>query len=164
MDVARSPGPRQKCHRFRGPRSSAALQRRCRAQFHERNSSSNISLPPGGGTSEAVPAPPVNPTFATDCTTDFRTRVLHVNIRGWLSHFVELEAHVCLLPYKPMIIFVNETFLDESVESITFDGYEVICRHDRADGRRGGGILVLATTLFAPCLTLLEKSNCAERC
>ena len=45
--------------------------------------------------------------------------ILHVNLRGWLSHKDELHFYLTLLPKFPHLIAINETFLDDSVETAT---------------------------------------------
>ena len=119
--------------------------------------------PPSGGPSKSGPEPLVEP-MVQNSTDVSMLSILHVNIRGWLSHHVELEAHIRLLPKVPMFVVVNETFLNASVEAVKLSGYDIICRRDRDDGRQGGGILVLASTPNALNVTLLKKSEVAERC
>ena len=48
--------------------------------------------------------------------------ILHIYLRGWLSHNAELAAHIRLLSEQPTIVCVNETVLDENVESVEPEG------------------------------------------
>ena len=92
---ASNPGPRL---RRRGPRSEAA-----RAMRRERRQHLTIGTQP----------PP-----ATEICEDMKFRILHANIRGWISHAAELTARVRLMDEKPDLICVNETFLNRIVEHI----------------------------------------------
>ena len=114
--------------------------------------------PPSGGPSKSGPEPLVEP-MVQNSTDVSMLSILHVNIRGWLSHHVELEAHIRLLPKVPMFVVVNETFLNASVEAVKLSGYDIICRRDRDDGRQRGGILVFASTPNALNVTLLENQK-----
>ena len=64
---------------------------------------------------------------------------------------------------KPMLVCLNETLLDASVESTGLGGYTLISRRDRDDGRSGGGIALFAADCIAPQMVLLEKSEDHER-
>ena len=68
---------------------------------------------------------------------DMEFRVLHVNIRDWISHAAELVARLRRLKEKPDLICVNETFLDRTLEHRTLEGYSLVARRDRSDGRLG---------------------------
>ena len=94
---------------------------------------------------------------------DMKFRVLHVNIRGWISHVAELVARLRRLQEKPDLICVNETFLDRTVEHLTLEGYTLVARRDRNDGRQGGGIAAFATSDIAERVTLIQSSDDAER-
>ena len=89
--------------------------------------------------------------------------IFHVNIQGWLSHSAELTARVRLIDEKPDLICVNETFLNGTVENVFLEGYTVVMRRDRADGRNGGGILALARREIAERITVVLSSEAAER-
>jgi hypothetical protein len=89
--------------------------------------------------------------------------ILHINIQGFLSHAAELVAYIRLLRRPPMIICVNESFLDKSVKDVELEGYEVSARRDRTDGRKGGGVLVFTRADNANNVTLLETSLRSER-
>ena len=165
VDVVRLPGLRSRRHRQRGPRSADALMRRSSGQvaMHANAYCRNL-LPPSGGPSQSGPLPLVEQPMVQNSAVDSVLSILHVNIRGWLSHHAELEAHIRLLPKKPMIVAVNESFLNASVSSVKLNGYELICRHDRDDGKQGGGILVFIAIAYSSNVTLLKRSDTAERC
>ena len=58
---------------------------------------------------------------------------------------------------KPDLVCVNETFLNQSVEDIALEGYAVVGRRDRCDGR------ALALTSIQERVTLASTSEEAER-
>ena len=41
--------------------------------------------------------------------------VMHVNIRGLLGKLAELSARIRLMPAKPQVVCINETWLDQAV-------------------------------------------------
>ena len=69
-----------------------------------------------------------------------------INIRCLLKHLAELEFH--LEAYKPHVVFIQETWLNASVESISILNYRTISRRDRHAGDNRGGILTLARDGF----------------
>ena len=96
----------------------------------------------------------------------FNTSIMQVNIQGLRSHLAELCAVMRLCVAPPDIICVNETFLDDGVEIIEPEGYEIIGRRDRSfsgDERRCGGIIVHARASIASNVTLFETSAVSER-
>ena len=54
----------------------------------------------------------------------------------------------------PSLVCLNETFLDVSVKDVLLEGYELIARRDRDDGRKGGGVAVYAHSSVANGVTL----------
>jgi hypothetical protein len=88
--------------------------------------------------------------------------VLHVNIRGYLSHLTMLSARLQLLQSKPQILCLNETFLNKATPFIYIEGYECIARLDRKV-KRGGGVAVFARKNIAHRVSLLAYSKEAER-
>ena len=54
-------------------------------------------------------------------------------------------------------------FLDQSIRTISLDGYVLVSRLDRKDGSGWGGICCFALTEFADSIVLLESSSLAER-
>jgi hypothetical protein len=89
--------------------------------------------------------------------------IFFVNIQGLLSHLPELTAALHVLKIAPGLVCLNETFLDASIESITLEGYELVARRDRDDGRKCGGVAVFANVSVKSRVTLLSKSDDSER-
>ena len=89
--------------------------------------------------------------------------ILHLNIRGFLSHKSELEARIRLMPSLPTLICLNETFLDKSLDNIVLNGYSLISRRDRQDDSGWGGICCFALTDFASNIVCISTSSEAER-
>ncbi len=101
-----------------------------------------------------------------DCSFD----ILHVNIQGLLTpsgdigkHGAELAGHLRIMVRKPEIVCITETWLNRSVAEFQLEGYVTISRRDRADGRCGGGVLVLAATEVAKQVVETSISATAER-
>ena len=88
--------------------------------------------------------------------------ILHVNIQGAISSWAELTATLRSLKRKPLLVCLNETFLDESTKELTLEGYVEVARRDR-EGRQGGGVLVYTLKSQASNVTLLDKSEDSER-
>ena len=88
--------------------------------------------------------------------------MLHLNLRGYVSHIVEVAALIRLMDFKPIIVSLNETFLTQAIEHVELEGYEVLCRRDRR-GQWRGGVLVFVLKEFYPRVTLVEESERAER-
>ena len=160
-DVARPPCSKTaRRYRKRGPRSVASrLQRRdrvsrCRADFGSTPfamNSQNEFIEKCEGV-EAISPFNLQDTFLIDC----------VNVQGFYSKRVELEAYVKTCRDQPDIIALNETFLDPSTEEVCISGYSLISRRDRYEGR-GGGIAVFASSAIADNVTLLKHSDTHER-
>ena len=51
----------------------------------------------------------------------------------------------------------------QGLPTVRIESYTLISRHDRADGRQGGGVTVFALERHAHWVTLLENSKFAER-
>jgi len=102
-----------------------------------------LQLPPDGG-GEAPSGQRAGPS-ATSAFSFDDLKILHINIRGFLSHHSELFAYLSLLPSLPSLLSLNETWLDKSVGSITVPGYTLVSRLDRRDGRKAGGIAFFRT-------------------
>ena len=88
--------------------------------------------------------------------------MLHLNMRGYLSHIAEVTALIRDLPAKPFLASLNETFLSKAVEQVKLEGYQVLARRDR-EGRWGGGVLVFVLDEYFPRVTLVDISKKAER-
>ena len=96
----------------------------------------------------------------------FVAQTLHIlfcNIRGLQSHIAELVAVLRVSKIQPSIVCLNETFLDSSIEDVPLEGYSEVARRDRADGRKGGGVIVYALDSIASRVTMVEKSDLSER-
>ena len=133
------PGPRL---RRRGPRSLEALHKpRCRGPARERINAADQSVH----------------------LDEEKFNIFFVNIRGFVSHPAELTGMLRLYIVLPEIVCLNETFLNRSIEDVELEGYSVVARRDRKDGRQGGGVLVFARRDVANLITLIEKSQTAER-
>ena len=69
-----------------------------------------------------------------------------INIRCLLKYLAELKFH--LEAYKAPIVFIQETWLNQSVESVSIQNYRTISRRGRHAGDNRGGILTLARDGF----------------
>ena len=65
------------------------------------------------------------------------------NKEGLRAHLTELEFH--LLQLRPHIVFLQETWLDASVESVTIVNYRIVSRKDRKDTTNRGGHIILGS-------------------
>ena len=57
----------------------------------------------------------------------------------------------------------TQKFLDTIVKHFTLDGYSLVARHDRSDGRLGGGIAAFAISAIDDRVNLIHSSDDAER-
>ena len=135
--------------RRRGPRSLHAVTRRQKCVG--KNSYSRPSL----GSCSCKSEPKLLPM-------DVHIHILHVNLRGFLSHKTELEARIAKQGL-PELVGITETHLDKSVPAITLSNYTLISRLDRRDGRQGGGIAFLALASVAPTVVHIGDSVDHER-
>ena len=53
----------------------------------------------------------------------------------------------------PPIVCLNDTFLDESIGDVSLEGYSIVARRDRNDGRKCGGVMVYALKAIAARVT-----------
>ena len=83
------------------------------------------------------------------------------NNKGFALLKAELLVHLQLLDW-PTFVALNETLLDESSPA-TLEGYVLLSRRDRSDGRKGGGILLFAKEDVAASAVLLKHSEDDER-
>ena len=88
--------------------------------------------------------------------------ILYSNVRGFISRVAELSARFRLMVSKPSVLCLTETWDDKGLPSMRIEGYTLISRRDRADGRLGG-VAVFALERLAHRVTLLENSQVAER-
>ena len=103
------------------------------------------------------------PGLAEDLLRSAEFTILSVNIRGLISHLAELAASIRLMPSPPSLVCLHETFLNRSIEDICLEGYQLVARRDRDDGRKCGGVAVFAEASIAERVTLLERSRTSER-
>ena len=139
--TASLPGPRL---RKRGPRSAAAKS--------ERMAASNRRA--------EVREAPAESSFVW---REAKFRMLHVSIRGLISHVAELAARIRQMEDRPDLICVNETFLDRTIAHITLEGYALIARLDRSDGRKCRGIAAFALEHISERITLVKSSENTQR-
>ena len=99
----------------------------------------------------------------TDLRKTLGFSVLHVNIRGFMSKVAELTARLRLLKSSPTLVCLNETFLDASTKEVELEGYVLVARRDRRDGRQCGGVAVFALASQADYVTLVKDSDTCER-
>ena len=75
-------------------------------------------------------------------------------------HLSEL-IHVLQI-HQPHIVFLQETWLDASVENIRIDGYNIVSRRDRKATANRGGLLTLQRQDFN-CLVHIKNCEMEER-
>ena len=80
-----------------------------------------------------------------------------INIQSLKGYQIELIHH--LEKMCPHIVFLQETWLDESTEQIRINNYKTISRRDRALQPNRGGILTLARSDFN---NLVHVSNSSK--
>ena len=88
--------------------------------------------------------------------------VLHLNIRGYVSHIAEVTALLRTMPSKPSLVVLNETFLTRVIEDIQLEGYALLARRDRRD-QWGGGVAVFIIANQFTMASVVEVSEEAER-
>ena len=103
---------------------------------------------------------------AGSATTLFQAQDFHVlffNIQGLKSHLPELSAFRHLAKIQPSVVCLNETFLDESIGEAILEGYDIVSRRDRKDGRKAGGVAVYALRSISDRIAEVEKSDSSDR-
>ena len=118
--------------------------------------------------SDCSPDENPNATFKRRSVQKKDIAILVVNIQGLLvfnkdgvrANLTELEFHLASL--QTHIVLLQETWLDASVESVSFVGYMVVSRRDRSAGTNRGGVLTLARHDFNR-LVHIENSAYDER-
>ena len=88
--------------------------------------------------------------------------VLHLNLRGYLTHIAEVTALLRSLPCKPTLVTLNETFLTKAIPDIKLEGYTLLARRDRGD-QWGGGVAVFVIAEQFANASVVEISETAER-
>ena len=124
-----------------------------------------VETAPAGPEAEAVAVGNQSCTGPAAAVGNARKRfsVWQCNIRGFVSKAVQLAARVRLAQKKPDVICLNETFLDKSIEDVVLEGYVVVARLDRQDGRMKGGVLVFARAELESAITCVKKNEECER-
>ena len=89
-------------------------------------------------------------------------KMLHLNLRCYLSHIAETTALLRGMDEKPFLVALNDTFLSKAIENVELESYQLLARRDR-EGQWGGGVLVFVLDEYAPRVTLVETSEAAER-
>ena len=69
------------------------------------------------------------------------------------------KAVIILMRIKPTMICLNETWLDPSVKEVSLEGFVLLGRRDRRDGRKCGGVAVFVSASQADCVTLVKDSD-----
>ena len=160
-DSARHPGSyfMHRRLRRRGPRSFASRVRRTQSISYDSHGS-RMTTP---ALSEHAPGEGPRESGSISPAPSIHISILHLNIRGYLSHRSELQLQLKLMTEQPTIIIMNEIFLDNSTPSIDLDEYVLISRRDRQDGSGWGGICCFARRDFQYCIVEILRSNVAER-
>ena len=86
--------------------------------------------------------------------------IYSINIRCLLAHLSELHYHLDL--HKPDLVFVQETWLNSSIENICVPGYVILSRRDRSGDENRGGIIAFVRE-DVRCVVHLFDSSAAER-
>jgi len=110
----------------------------------------NTLSSPGSGSGESELLLPAESKFS----------VLFANIRGFVSHKVELQAHLHEL-HTPPLVLLCETFLNPSIQAPSLNGYQCVARRDRPD-RSGGGVIAFVRNDVMPIISLLSLSSTIE--
>ena len=115
---------------------------------------SRASTSPDGDPGEAGPEPSV-------CFTDTSLDLLHVNVRGFVSHQAILEMHLEELGHLT-IVGLTETWLNRALGSISLSRYSLVSRRDRGE-QMGGGIELFVRTDSLNGIVHLVDSWLSER-
>ena len=79
-----------------------------------------------------------------------------------MAHRAEISIF-CKIAGMPALVALNETFVDESVHTITIDGYSLVSRLDRKSDTMGGGICLFARSDINYSIAHIADSNGFER-
>ena len=83
---------------------------------------------PSGSSSSVLPKPGVGSSCQSEHlpTSSYdRFTLLHLNIRGFISHRAELEAHLSILKW-PHFVAITETLLNSTVAHKTLSRYQLV--------------------------------------
>ena len=109
IDEAAHQGPRLRCRGLRSCDSRAGRRRR------------------GEELSSSAPV-----TFESqqECR-ETCLEMLHLNLRGYISHIAEVTALLREMRCKPFIVTLNETFLRKAIDNVKLEGCQIFARRDR---------------------------------
>ena len=93
---------------------------------------------------------------------DDQLSVLHINLRGYVSHIAEVTALLRSMPRTPTLVVFNETFLTKAIPDVQLEGYTLLARRDRVD-QWGGGVAVFVLAEHFANASVVEISEAAER-
>ena len=68
-----------------------------------------------------------------------------------------------MMPVRPSIICLTQTWLSPNTARTALVGYSVVVRHDRDDGRNGGGVIIFAIGSLINNVVPIYLSIVAER-
>ena len=149
--------------RRRGPRSHLAILRRSVAKCCR----TLPDMSPGESGDEISARTVIHKPLSVHVDTSSKdVHIISINIRCLLSHKDELEAFLKL--HQPHVVLIQETWLNESYESISVSGYRIVSRRDRKTSdnsyfaTRCGGILTLQRDDFN-CLVHIKNCEDEER-
>ena len=91
------------------------------------------------------------------------SRVWFLYIQGFTSHSAELTARLRLETVPPLLVCLTETWLTRAVEEPRLEGYILVARRDRKDGRQGGGVAAFVHESYHSSATKLGESSLDER-
>ena len=112
--------------------------------------------PTGEDSDEVVSTSPVQDTVVQPQSFS----IYCINIRSLIDKLAELTHQ--LNSVQPHIVFINETWLDNSTEKVDIPNYVCISRKDRAQTENRGGVICYAH-INSGHMIFLEKSDTAER-
>ena len=84
--------------------------------------------------------------------------MLHINLRGYVSHIAEVTALLRGIVNKPFLVTLNEMFLTKAIENVQLESYQVLVRRDR-EGQWGSGVLVFVNSETAERIWAIVHSD-----
>ena len=81
------------------------------------------------------PATEIQESIIESCENGLE--MLHLNLRGYLSHIAETTALLRGMKEKPFFVILKDTFLSKAIENYELEVYQVLARRDR-EGQWGG--------------------------
>jgi len=86
--------------------------------------------------------------------------IYNINIRCFFAHTAELCHHIAL--HSPHVIFIQESWLNESIEQVELPNYTILSRRDRSSSENRGGIIAFVR-LDVKNVVHVNNSTVAER-